>query len=690
MAFPLAPSLGDTHVEDQLAYIAADDGTGTIFWKREVADVLDEDDFVSDSATEAPTQQSTKAYVDNSVVTIDHLKSTAGVLNPEIPAHFVVGDVLRTASYFDGSDLGGTTYRVVAAGTGTDDGGSFIDVDVTRQLQAVFGEEIHVAQFGVVPDAVTDNTTAMQAAIDRAISSQTTGTRLVLPSGVIGITGLSIPETVHMVGAGGYLTVLRMLSNGVTGVTLRAHSRAQRRWDATYDPVVAESAVRFTGFLVQGQNGNGQTGIILEDQCDRVIFTDVRVMNCDQGLLIGEPYTGNNNVGTTRESEFYSCSVDNCGTSAGLPAMRIQAPPTLVAGDGTNQLYFYGLRTLYNYGPIIIAGGSSTETLRRMQFHGWMLHGRGDEDNLQFGDTLIIESVSGVEIYGLQGNGSKVGSALIRLRQGTGADTGFPRAIKIIGGLGPLPGDGIVVEDGQALDFDLATIGTSDADFVRVEAGSLTGDRPMRLSVLSASEGAAGAPIINIVDSERPQIHGYWDGKQRFAASTEAIDSGTGLASPPLELSGRYIQRLAADVTKVNNTDTTLATSTDPLLLPSLLPGVYEIQAVLVFDAPEGEDISAIFRADGGSLDWLSFNSAIPNWADTTPSIGSGRWAAANAPLLQSAGGEAGSPLPFIMNALVEVTGGSPQVGAFWAQRLAGATGSTLKQGSYIRALKFA
>ncbi len=196
MAFPLAPSLGDTHVEDQLAYIAADDGTGTIFWKRDTAPltasiasnataiaavpaVIDEDDFATDSDARPASQQSAKAYVDNSVVTIDHLKSAAGVLNPEILAHFVSGDVLRTASYFQDSDLGGTTYRVVGAGTGTDDGGSFIDVDGARQLQAVFGSSFDVTQFGAVGDSTwdgsawigTDDTIAVQAAVSLASST---------------------------------------------------------------------------------------------------------------------------------------------------------------------------------------------------------------------------------------------------------------------------------------------------------------------------------------------------------------------------------------------------------------------------------------------------------------------------------------------------------------------------------------
>lgn len=74
------------------------------------------------------------------------------------------GTVVSTVGYSSQGDYGSSKYIVVAGGTGTADGGSYIDMDNGKQLRAVFGVSINVQQFGAVPG--TDCTAAFQAAID--------------------------------------------------------------------------------------------------------------------------------------------------------------------------------------------------------------------------------------------------------------------------------------------------------------------------------------------------------------------------------------------------------------------------------------------------------------------------------------------------------------------------------------------
>lgn len=78
-----------------------------------------------------------------------------------------VGDTATFSGYTTSTDGGGNKVEIVAAGTGTDDGGSFIDLSGSGlQAKALFpGNDINVVQFGCVLDGATDNLTALTNAI---------------------------------------------------------------------------------------------------------------------------------------------------------------------------------------------------------------------------------------------------------------------------------------------------------------------------------------------------------------------------------------------------------------------------------------------------------------------------------------------------------------------------------------------
>ena len=75
----------------------------------------------------------------------------------------VVGDIVNTLGYLSKGDGGDNTYEIVSAATGTDDGGSFIDLTgVTGQAKGLFPRGIiNATQFGAVGDGVTVDTTAL-------------------------------------------------------------------------------------------------------------------------------------------------------------------------------------------------------------------------------------------------------------------------------------------------------------------------------------------------------------------------------------------------------------------------------------------------------------------------------------------------------------------------------------------------
>ena len=176
------------------------------------------------------------------------LKSTGGTIHADIldaltAGRLAVGDIIQWAAYWQGSDLGSGTGRIVAAATGTDDGGSYIDAG-SYQIEQVFGDDVPASRFGVSPTRTgTQNSTALQAAIDYATPADfSTGTAVRLPTGaaVTYSTGVTLPgrpvtllaygATSEFDGTGSFITI------DSTGSTHPDHSKPSivgGRWEYT-------------------------------------------------------------------------------------------------------------------------------------------------------------------------------------------------------------------------------------------------------------------------------------------------------------------------------------------------------------------------------------------------------------------------------------------------------------------------
>lgn len=128
------------------------------------------------------------AWVDRTDVTLRGdinvvVKVFESVADMKADATLIVGQKCRTLGYYAVGDGGGNDYIIVAAATGTDDGGSYIDLSGSGfQAKGLFGVYINVKQFGAKGDGVTDDAQKIQKAIDfssKSIVKMPAGTYIV-------------------------------------------------------------------------------------------------------------------------------------------------------------------------------------------------------------------------------------------------------------------------------------------------------------------------------------------------------------------------------------------------------------------------------------------------------------------------------------------------------------------------------
>lgn len=155
--------------------------------------VLDENDMASNSPTRPPSQQSVKAYAKQSFNTVAAMVASTTLL---------VGDTVRTLGYYVPGDGGGNDYSIVAAGTGTEDLGKYINLDTHQALGLFIDGIISIRQFGAKSGGIFNNEFTVQ-------NSLTAYKDIFIPEGVFlvdgpydSLSGLEMQTGQHISGAG--------------------------------------------------------------------------------------------------------------------------------------------------------------------------------------------------------------------------------------------------------------------------------------------------------------------------------------------------------------------------------------------------------------------------------------------------------------------------------------------------------
>lgn len=126
----------------------------------------------------------------------------------EAATDLVVGNTLTVDDYATGNNSGVLYFPVVPVSTGTADGGSFIDLPGSGfQAEQNFPSVISAKMFGATGDGVTDDTTAIQSALDYIDSLG--GGSLFFPAGTYIISTLLLPGSFTEMHGTGYSSLIK-------------------------------------------------------------------------------------------------------------------------------------------------------------------------------------------------------------------------------------------------------------------------------------------------------------------------------------------------------------------------------------------------------------------------------------------------------------------------------------------------
>ncbi len=150
--------------------------------------------------------------------------------------------------------------------------------------------------FGAKGDGVTDDTAAIQAALNAASGTTTYATSVYIPAGTYKITGITLPSYIRVDGANRDSTIILYTGSGI----------ALQKNNASIT-----HGVMLSNLTIRGTDGNGGTGLKL-DTFRRGIFSDITIDMFRNAGNTGVGILFDNQYGNCAFNHFTNLEISNC------------------------------------------------------------------------------------------------------------------------------------------------------------------------------------------------------------------------------------------------------------------------------------------------------------------------------------------------------------------------------------------
>jgi hypothetical protein len=309
----------------------------------------------------------------------------------------IVGDLVQTLGYTTAGDIGAALYEVVAAGTGTVDGGSFINSNPggTFQLR-LLDTDGNVRKWGAVADHVTDDSVAVKGAADYQ-------TEIFFPDGVYKISTVAFNDG----------QIIRGSGMGTSGTSIFPTQGADCFVIASDYTTITNLEFRDYDLVNRSDETTLEANCIMVDAVTYNANFKRLVQGCkiERVMFFNIKGAGVYNLQGFRESHIKNCRFMGIGNrDTGVGAIH---SATTVARNNNNLFIrdniFYRIPT-----PSInllgnLAGTTTSPQFSDIYISGNLLHNqRLEESDNTFGqaveaedtDTVYIEHSSGIIITG--------------------------------------------------------------------------------------------------------------------------------------------------------------------------------------------------------------------------------------------------------------------------------------------------
>jgi len=332
-------------------------------------------------------------------------------------------------------------------------------------IEPLLTDRVNVKSYGAKGDGVTDDSLAINAAIDAAIAKFTAGVPNVVyfPAGMYKyVTNhATLRYPISLIGDG-HLKSIIAVDKGLSGDVFSWSDcwMGTAQGVNTFDYTVNRAGVIVKGLTINGDRTttNTQNGLVFYDRNDLVYMDDVQIAYMKgRGIYWGSVKNAPNAY--MGESYFGHVRVNRCGDT-GIASWEITSSGTDVS---TNQIGFGNINIFGSYGPgMVIRNGNTVSAMGQLKFQILRVEGFANSnpqinsDLLTIGDSTMTGNINAVQFDMLELTAPPAGQYAFTIKApNSTAGLNLFNITVTSGNISVGTGGGINIQAGRSLRFNM-------------------------------------------------------------------------------------------------------------------------------------------------------------------------------------------------------------------------------------------